>query len=106
MGGFFFFFFLKQTPPETNSQNGHVEAWALLLYMAGLYWAGLSRLLGRNLSTPVLESLNPHLFLEPLEHHLETNLWMRGLSHIPTVEPHILHTWSIPPERGFLSYSR
>lgn len=35
---FFFFFFLKQNPPEANSQNGHVEAWALLLYMAALGW--------------------------------------------------------------------
>ena len=36
--GVFFFFFLKQNPPEANSQNGHVEAWALLLYMAALGW--------------------------------------------------------------------
>ena len=37
--GDFFFFSLKQNPPGTkNSQNGHVEAWALLLYMAALGW--------------------------------------------------------------------
>lgn len=56
----------------------------MAMWRPGLYcftwqhWAGLSRLLGRNLSTPVLESLNPTCSLSPWRHHLETNLWMRG----------------------------